>query len=344
MNPHDIAVDPGIAPLLARVNRRRSPSKPVSIAQARRGIYRLAEIVAPEPQIAMYSVEDTTIPGPVTDIPIRTYRPTADPAPTAVYFHGGGWMTGSIASHDFLVRKLARDSGLVFVSVDYRLAPEHPFPAGLDDCLAATAWVAEHVHDYGSLAGQLSVAGDSSGGNLAAVVARRFRDQGRHLNAQLLLYPVIDSAGDYPSRHENGGGYLLTLDDIVTSAHNYLGNRSELLGSADVAPIRAADLSGLAPAVIGVAHHDPLRDEGLAYANKLAAAGVDVFAKDYPGMIHTFASLYAISPGANQALRELLTEFSHRSRIPRSTREAARDVPQPSMRPLRAETHQRKRV
>jgi acetyl esterase len=274
----------------------------------------------------MYSVEDATIPGPVTGIPIRTYRPSADPAPTAVYFHGGGWMTGSIASHDFLVRKLARESGLVFVSVDYRLAPEHPFPAGLDDCRAATAWVAEHIHDYGGLAGQLAVAGDSSGGNLAAVVARRFRDQGRHLSAQLLLYPVIDSAGDYPSRHENGSSYLLTLDDIVTSAQNYLGNRPELLGSADVAPIRATDLSGLAPAVIGVAHHDPLRDEGLAYAYKLAAAGVDVFAKNYPGMIHTFASLYAISAGANQALRELLNEFSHRARIPRSTRDAARDV------------------
>jgi acetyl esterase len=256
----DMAVDPGIARLLARVNRRPPPSQSVTLAQARRGIYRLAEIVAPQPEIAMYSVEDATIPGPATGIPIRTYRPTAEPAPTAVYFHGGGWMTGSIASHDFLVRKLAQESGLVFVSVDYRLAPEHPFPAGLDDCLAATAWVDEHIHDYGGVGDQLSVAGDSSGGNLAAVVARRFRDQGRHLNAQLLLYPVIDSAGDYPSRHESGRGYLLTLDDIVTSARNYLGDRPELLGSTDVAPIRATDLSGLAPAVIGVAHHDPLRD------------------------------------------------------------------------------------
>lgn len=321
-----MAVDPGIARLLARVNRRPPLSQPVSLAQARRGIYRLAEIVAPEPEIAMYSVEDATIPGPVTGIPIRTYRPTADPAPTAVYFHGGGWMTGSIASHDFLVRKLARESGVVFVSVDYRLAPEHPFPAGLDDCLAATGRVADHIHDYGGLAGQLSVAGDSSGGNLAAVVARRFRDQGGHLNAQLLLYPVIDSGGDYPSRDENGGGYLLTLDDIVTSAKNYLGNRPELLRSADVAPILTTDLSGLAPAVIGVAHHDPLRDEGLAYANRLAAAGVDVFAKDYPGMIHTFASLYAISTGANQALQELLTEFSHRARSHPSARETPQHI------------------
>jgi acetyl esterase len=318
-------VDPGIAPLLARVNGR-PPKKPMSLADARRGVYRLAEIVAPEPAIEMYSVEDTTVPGPVVDVRIRTYRPSSDPAPTAVYFHGGGWMTGSVASHDFLVRKLARESGLVFVSVDYRLAPEHPFPAGLDDCLAATVWVAEHIDDYGGLPGRLSVAGDSSGGNLAAVVARGFRDQARHLSAQLLLYPVIDSAGDYPSRQENGGGYLLTLDDIVTSAQNYLGGRNELLGSADVAPIRATDFSGLAPAVIGVAHHDPLRDEGLAYAAKLASAGVDVFAKDYPGMIHTFAALYAISTGVDQALRELLTEFTKRAHIPKPTREAARTV------------------
>jgi len=301
----------------------------MSLAQARRGVFRLAELIAPATEIDMYSVEDGTIPGPVTGIPIRTYRPSAGPAPTAVYFHGGGWMTGSIASHDFLVRKFARESGLVFVSVDYRLAPEHPFPAGLDDCLAATAWVAEHIHDYGGLAGQLAVAGDSSGGNLAAVVARRFRDQGRHLSAQLLLYPVIDSAGDYPSRHQNGSGYLLTLDDIATSAQNYVGNRPELLGSADVAPIRATDLSGLAPAVIGVAHHDPLRDEGLAYAYKLAAAGVDVFAENYAGMIHTFASFYAISAGANQALGQLLNEFSHRAHSPPSTREAARDIRNP---------------
>jgi acetyl esterase len=322
-----MAVDPGIAPLLARANRKPTPRQPISLAQARRGVYRLAEVVAPEQEIAMHSVEDATIRGPVT-IPVRIYRPSAYPAPVVVYFHGGGWMTGSIASHDFLVRKLARESGLVFVSVDYRLAPEHPFPAGLHDCLAATVWVAENSHDCSGLPGRLSVAGDSCGGNLAAVVARRFRDQGRHLDAQLLLYPVIDSGGDYHSRHENGGGYLLTLDDIATSARNYLGNRPELLDSADVAPLRAFDLSGLAPAVIGVAHHDPLRDEGLAYADKLTAAGVDVFARDYPGMIHTFASLYAISAAADKSLAELLNEFSQRAHAP-TRREATRGIGNP---------------
>src|ERR1700694_4667141 len=175
----DLAVDPGIAPFLARVNSKPPPNKPVSLAQARRGIYRLAEIVAPVPEIAMYSVEDATIPGPVTGIPIRTYRPSADPAPTVVYFHGGGWMTGSIASHDFLVRKLARESALAFVSVEYRLAPEHPFPAGLDDCLAATDWVAEHIDDYGGLAGHLCLAGGNLGRNPPPGGARRVAEQAR---------------------------------------------------------------------------------------------------------------------------------------------------------------------
>jgi acetyl esterase len=306
-------VDPGIAPFLARVNGRTS-SKPATLADARRGVYRLAEIVAPKPPIEMYAVEDTAIRGPSTDVALRIYRPTRQPAPIVMYFHGGGWITGSLDSHDFLVRKLAHDSGLVFVSVDYRLAPEHPFPAGLDDCLAATTWVSEHIRDYGGLAGRLAVAGDSSGGNLAAVVARRFRDEGRPLSAQLLLYPVIDSGGDYPSRWECGRGYFLTVDDIVTSAENYLGQRTELLGSADVTPIRATDFSRLAPAVIGVAHHDPLRDEGLAYADRLAMGGVDVFVKDCLGMIHSFAAMYAISVGADEALRELLAEFTMRAR------------------------------
>src|ERR1700737_3800091 len=128
-----MAIDPGIAPFLARVNRRPPSIQPASLAQARQGIYRLAEIVAPASEVAMYAVEDAILPGPVKGIPVRIYPPTADPAPTAVYFHGGGWMTGGIESHDFLVRKLARESGRGFVSVDYRLPPQPPSPAALDD-------------------------------------------------------------------------------------------------------------------------------------------------------------------------------------------------------------------
>jgi acetyl esterase len=221
-------------------------------------------------------------------------------------------MTGDLDSHDFLVRKLVKETGLAFVAVDYRLAPENPFPAGLDDCMAAAIWVADHARDYGGIGGRLAVAGDSAGGNLAAVVARKFRDTDRHLSAQLLLYPVIDSAGDYPSRHQYSDGYLVTLEDIAVSAQVYLGGNPSLVTTEDVAPIRATNLGGLAPAVIGVAHADPLRDEGLAYAHALATAGVDVFACDYEGMIHTFAAMFAISDAANRGLTELLGQFSKR--------------------------------
>jgi acetyl esterase len=276
----------------------------------RAGIHRLAAIVAPDPPIEVYSVVDSTIPGPADDVPVRTYRATSQPTATVVFFHGGGWMTGDLDSHDFFVRKLVQETGLVFVAVEYRLAPENPFPAGLDDCMAATTWVDDHPEDYGGIKGRVAVAGDSAGGNLAAVVARKFRDGKRHLSAQLLLYPVIDSAGDYPSRHEYSEGYLVTVKDIAVSAQVYLGDHPALVTTQDVAPIRATDLGGLAPAVIGVAHADPLRDEGLAYARALAAAGVDVFACDYEGMIHTFAAMFAISDGADRALTELLGQFS----------------------------------
>jgi acetyl esterase len=171
-------------------------------------------------------------------------------------------------------------------------------------------WVDDHAEDYGGIKGQLAVAGDGAGGNLAAVVARKFRDANRHLTAQLLLYPITDPAGRYPSRYEYGEGYWVTSDDIAVSAQLYLGNNPTLVTTEDVAPIRAANLSGLAPAVIGVAHLDPYRDEGLAYANALAAAGVDVFVSDYQGMIHNFAAMFAISDGANRALANVLGQFS----------------------------------
>jgi acetyl esterase len=308
-----VSIDADIVPLLERVNAKPPPdTPPPTLADHRAGIHRLAAIVAPKPPIEVYSVDDSTIPGPAGDIPVRTYRATDEPTATVVFFHGGGWMTGDLDSHDFFVRKLAKETGLAFVAVDYRLAPEHPFPAALNDCMRAATWVDDHAEDYGGIAGRTAVAGDSAGGNLATVVARKFRDTNRHLSAQLLLYPVIDSAGDYPSRHQYRDGYLVTVTDIAVSAQVYLGDNPSLVTTEDVAPIRAADLSGLAPAVIGVAHADPLRDEGLHYAQALAAAGVDVFARDYAGLIHTFGAMFAISTAANQALTELLGQFALR--------------------------------
>jgi acetyl esterase len=308
-----MSIDADIVPLLERVNATPPPgTPPPTLADHRAGIHRLAAIVAPEPPIEVCSVVDSTIPGVANEVPVRTYRSTGQPTATVVFFHGGGWMTGDLDSHDFLVRKLVQETGFVFVAVDYRLAPEHPFPAGLDDCMAAATWVDDHAEDYGGIRGRVAVAGDSAGGNLAAVVARKFRDSNRHLSAQLLLYPVIDSAGDYPSRHEYPDGFLVTVEDIAVSAQVYLGDNPTLVTTPDVAPIRASNLGGLPPAVIGVAHADPLRDEGLAYAEALAASGVDVFACDYEGMIHAFAAMFAVSDGADRALRELLGQFSKR--------------------------------
>lgn len=307
-----VPIDCDIAPLLHRINTRNPPVVTPTLGDHRVGIHRFASIVAPKPPIEIYSVDDSTIIGPSGRIPIRIYRASCKPTPTVVFFHGGGWMTGDLDSHDFLVRKLVRETGFAFVAVDYRLAPENPFPAGLDDCTVAAIWVSDHAADYGGQPGRVAVAGDSAGANLAAVVARRFRDNHRSLCAQLLLYPVVDSAGEYPSRQEYANGHLVTLEDIHHSAKVYLGQNLALATTEDVAPIRATTLGGIAPAVIGVAHCDPLRDEGLAYARALRAAGVDVFVRDYEGMIHSFATMFAVSAAADRDLVELLEVFSRK--------------------------------
>jgi acetyl esterase len=309
-------IDTDIARLLERLNADPRPATPPpTVADHRAAMDRMPAALGPERRIELGSVVDSTIPGPAGDVPVRTYRATNEPTGTVVYFHGGGWMTGDLDSHDFLVRKLAHETGFGFVAVDYRLAPEQPFPAGLDDCTAAAMWVGDHSEDFGGIKGQLAVAGDGAGGTLAAVVARKFRDANRHLAAQLLLDPIIDPAGNYPSRDEYGEGYLVTAEVFAESAQVYLGNNPALITTEDVAPIRATDLSGLAPAVIGVAHADPVRDEGLAYADALVAAGVDVFVSDYRGMIHNFVSMFAISDGANRALTDVLDQFSKKMKF-----------------------------
>ncbi len=306
-------VDATIAPLLQTINSAPLTDYDTADPEAVRAeLRRTAQLVAPQPPIDLHSVNDAVIPGPAGEIPIRVYRATGTPAPTVVFFHGGSWLAGDLDSHDFLVRKLARETGFVHVAVHYRRPPEHVFPAAVEDSTAATAWVATHLEQFGAVPGKIAVAGDSAGANLAAVVARRLRDEGHRLAGQLLLYPVIDPAGDYPSRTENADGYLLTNRDVTAIAEVYTGRDPAQLTSPDLAPIRADDLTNLAPAVIGVAEFDPLRDEGLAYAQALRDAGVNVYAHSYPGLIHTFAAMYNISEPANAALLELLDEFSSR--------------------------------
>ncbi|MEC9203368.1 MAG: alpha/beta hydrolase [Actinomycetota bacterium] len=258
----------------------------------------------PPPGEDVASVEDLEVPGPDGPLPVRVYRPdgAAVPAPVVVFFHGGGWVLGSIATHDATCRGLANRTGAVYVSVDYRLAPEHPYPAAPEDCYAATCWVADHAADLGVDPGRLAVAGDSAGGNLAAVVCQMARDRsGPAVAFQLLIYPVTDLDFDrWPSMEENADGPLLTREGMDWFARHYVGTLP-FTGDPYAAPIRAADLSGLPQAHVATAGHDPLRDEGAGYAEALAAAGVTVGYDNFATMIHGFVGFADVVPAAGEA-------------------------------------------
>jgi acetyl esterase len=302
-------LDPQIAGILALLEQIDGPSPADGTAEQARTIFRISTVDLRDPSTLapVRSTEDATIPGPAGDIPIRIYRPDVDgPVPTMAFFHGGGFVIGDIETHDDQARLLCRDVGMVVVSVDYRLAPEHKFPAGFEDCLAATEWVGAHVDELGGDPERIAVGGDSAGGNFAAAVALATRATGPKLAAQFLIYPGVDftSDADYPSRTQNAEGYFLTVEDMLWFDAQYLpedADRSDPRAS----PIRAADLSGAPPAVIGTAEFDPLRDEGEEYAKALADAGVEVRLQRYDGMIHGFYGLGVHSAGAAAAVADL---------------------------------------
>jgi acetyl esterase len=251
------------------------------------------------------SIEDRDIPGPDGPVSVRVYRPSEEEGlPALVWFHGGGWVLGNVPGSDVTCRHLAKESGAVVVSVEYRLAPEHPFPAGPEDCYAATAWVAEHAAEIGADGGRLAIGGDSAGGNLAAVVALMARERGApDVKAQLLVYPVTDALMTYPSMRENAEGYLLTEASMRWFWGHYLGdsgNEKEPLAS----PIYADDLSGLPPALVMTAEFDPLRDEGEAYAKRLEQAGVPVTVTRYDGHIHGFFGMSGVFDITEKAIEQ----------------------------------------
>jgi acetyl esterase len=246
--------------------------------------------------------------GELTDIPARIYWPpidTGDVLPIVVFYHGGGWAIGDLDTHDHVARAHAIGAEAIVVSVDYRLAPEHPFPAGVDDAWAALQWVGEHAAELGGDPTRIAVAGDSAGGNLSAVMALRARDAGGPpLAFQLLWYPVAVGDLSLPSFTENADAPLLNSD--VTSAFLtwYLPGMDMSDPKAlptDLAPANAATLTGLAPAFIGTAEHDPLRDDGGKYAELLSAAGVPVQLSNEPTMVHGYVSLAMASPAAAEA-------------------------------------------
>ncbi|MFD5074530.1 alpha/beta hydrolase [Streptomyces sp. NPDC058371] len=310
-------VAPVIAAILEQVNAQPAPDVLGTDPEVlRAGQKEMGKSVVPAEPIVVGSVKDATVPGPAGPVPVRVYRPDTDgPVPTVVFFHGGGWLTGDLDTHDDPCRRMCRDVGVVVVAVDYRLAPEHPFPAAYDDCLAAAAWVADHIDDYGGRRDRLAVAGDSAGGNLAAAVALTFRDEHRPLAAQLLAYPAMDflaTDAEYPSRVENATGYMLSTQNVLDFEHLYAGDDPAVRGTSRVSPLRATSLTGVAPAVIGTAQYDPLRDECMAYANALKAAGVDVFARTYDGLIHTFLNFFPVCPTSDAAVTELYAQLGKR--------------------------------
>jgi acetyl esterase len=255
------------------------------------------------------SVEDITVPGGDGERPARVYRPsTPGPLPTIVLLHGGGFVIGDLDTHDLTARTLANGCEAVVVSVDYRLAPENPWPAGVEDAIAATRWAASTLSTLGGDS-RLAVAGDSAGGNLSAVVAQTMRDEGIELAGQLLIYPVTDRRGSYASHTENATGYFLDVDTMEWFDQQYVGHLTDV-DAADprLAPLHG-DLTGLAPAVVVVAEFDPLRDDGLAYAAALSDAGVPVEVRTFDGMIHGFADMGRHSPGAQAAVDETTALF-----------------------------------
>ncbi|MFI6683172.1 alpha/beta hydrolase [Streptomyces sp. NPDC050485] len=300
-------MDPEIAALLKQFGvDGPGPDTPPSVAEMRAGNRALSLAVAPDPPIEVASVGDDRVAG----VPVRVYRPQGGgTAATVVFFHGGGFVVGDLDTHDGVCRRLCRDLGAVVVSVAYRLAPEFPFPAAFDDCVAVTSHVSDSIADYGG--GQLAVAGDSAGAGLAAGVALAFRDEGRPLAAQLLAYPCTDLSGDgaHPSRTENATGYLLTTAEVENDTLLYLGDDPAAGGRAPASPLLAGNFAGLAPAVIGCGECDPLRDEGLAYADALSAAGVPVKKHRYPGLIHGFLNFDTKSAAVDAAVTEMYREF-----------------------------------
>ena len=263
-------------------------------------------VEAPEP--AGVSTRDEVLPGGIDS---RLYSPVGLPAPSPglVFLHGGGWVTGDLETHDRLCRRLAAHGKIRVVAIDYRLAPEHRYPAAVDDALAAFRHVAHEAPHFGIDPTRLGVGGDSAGGNLAAVVARRTRGEEVTPAVTALIYPSLDTSRSLASHRTFGERYLLTGLQIEWYLAHYLGDVEAGAKDPDVSPLAAADPGGLGPHLVTVAHFDPLRDEGLAYARKLAAARVPVKVVSLPTMIHGFTLVGGVSPAALAATEALVVDI-----------------------------------
>ena len=293
-----MALDQATAALLAQmVESGAKPMNEMTVAEARSVGVTLAGLYGPGPEVG--SVENTLVP---TDdgakLPVRILRPEGTPRAVIVYYHGGGWVLGNIDENDTLGRQLAKRTGSTVVLVDFRLAPEHRYPTAVNDAYAALLWVSENLSDVAGEDVPIIVAGDSSGGNLAAVVSQRARDAGGpNIDMQVLVYPVTDCDFDRDSYRDPDNQLLLSRDSMIWFWEHYAPDE-ETRKSPDASPIRAADLSGLPPAVILTAEHDVVRDEAEAYAERLLQAGVPVQHRRFDGQMHVFFTLVNVLPGS----------------------------------------------
>ena len=282
------------------------PLEQLPLAEAR--AVRSEMIQAGGPEEPVEEVQNRSIPGPAGPIPVRVYRPVKNQTlPALVYFHGGGFVICNLDTHDRLCRSLANQSGCAVISVDYRLAPEHKYPAAVEDAYAATRYIAEHAAEFGVDPNRIAVGGDSAGGTLATVVSLLARDRGGpRLKFQLLIYPLVDVNDQSPSMQQYSKDHFLTREGMDWFMECYLPSREAGL-EPSASPMNATSLQGLPPAMIITGECDPLRDQGEAYARKLQSAGVPVELKRYEGMIHPFLQFAGILDTAKVAITDAAT-------------------------------------
>ena len=305
-----VVLDPDAVAVYKAFQEAGRPAYETLTPPEAREYYMQARLVAnPEPP-ELLSAEPLAIPAPHGRIPARIYTPKklrkADGlAPGLVFFHGGGWVIGNLETHDVVCRKLAHEGEMIVMSVDYRLAPEHRFPAAVEDAVTATKWVAANAKGLGIDASRLVVGGDSAGGNLAAVVSLHARENGPKLAGQLLVYPATDFSRKHPSHSEPETSILLTHTVVTWFMNNYLGDAD--INDWRASPARARTLADLPPAYVLTAGADPLRDEGDEYAARLKEGGVAVTYRHFPGQFHGFFTMGKLLNQANIAVGEIAT-------------------------------------